>query len=96
MRLDHDTAFAQRGRISDDYFELKTRIHDRLLDLLDLSLIDSLDQSLVKSQIRTVVQRILEEQEYRVPLNLTEREHLFVEIEEDLSEIKGIVKEKEE
>ena len=84
MRLDHDTVSGSRGHASDDYFELKTRIHDRLLDLLDLSLIDSLDQHLVKSQIRTVVQRILEEQDNRVPLNLTEKENLFTEIEDEV------------
>jgi pilus assembly protein CpaF len=84
MRLDYDRVAGGRGHASDDYFELKTRIHDRLLDLLDLSLIDSLDQNLVKSQIRTVVQRILEEQDYRVPLNLTEKENLFVEIEDEV------------
>ena len=81
MRLDTHKGV---GGGSDDYFALKTRIHDRLLDLLDLSLIDSLDQNLVRSQIRTVVQRILEEQENRVPLNLTERENLFSEIEDEV------------
>ena len=84
MRSDYDQVAGSRGHASDDYFELKTRIHDRLLDLLDLSLIDSLDQHLVKSQIRTVVQRILEEQDNRVPLNLTEKENLFTEIEDEV------------
>ena len=84
MRSDYDKVSGSRGHASDDYFELKTRIHDRLLDLLDLSLIDSLDQHLVKSQIRTVVQRILEEQDNRVPLNLTEKENLFTEIEDEV------------
>ena len=86
MRLNNDTMLAHdfRSGATDDYFDLKTRIHDRLLDLLDLSLIDSLDQNLVRSQIRTVVQRILEEQENRVPLNLTERENLFSEIEDEV------------
>jgi len=86
MRLDYKKMGSSgfEGRPSDDYFELKTRIHDRLLDLLDLSLIDSLDQNLVRSQIRSVVKRILEEQENRVPLNLTERENLFSEIEDEV------------
>ena len=84
MRSDYDKVAGSRGHASDDYFELKTRIHDRLLDLLDLSLIDSLDQHLVKSQIRTVVQRILEEQDNKVPLNLTEKENLFTEIEDEV------------
>jgi len=85
MRMDiKSMATDFREHASDDYFELKTRIHDRLLDLLDLSLIDSLDAHLVKSQIRAVVQKILEEQDYRVPLNLTERENLFIEIEDEV------------
>jgi len=86
MRLDYTKMGSSgfEGRASDDYFELKTRIHDRLLDLLDLSLIDSLDQNLVRSQIRSVVKRIMEEQENRVPLNLTERENLFSEIEDEV------------
>ena len=85
MRMDiKSMAGGFREHTSDDYFELKTRIHDRLLDLLDLSLIDSLDAHLVKSQIRAVVQKILEEQDYRVPLNLTERENLFIEIEDEV------------
>ena len=85
MRMDiKSMAGGFREHASDDYFELKTRIHDRLLDLLDLSLIDSLDAHLVKSQIRAVVQKILEEQDYRVPLNLTERENLFIEIEDEV------------
>ncbi|MGD8893954.1 MAG: CpaF family protein [Desulfobacterales bacterium] len=84
MRLDYDTVPGYGGRESDEYFELKTRIHDRLLDLLDLSLIDSLDQNLVKSQIRTVVQKILEEQDFKMPLNSTEKENLFFEIEDEV------------
>ena len=69
---------------SEDYFDLKTRIHDRLLDLIDLTLIDSLDQNIVKSQIRSLVQRVLDEQDFRVPLNLTERDALFTEIEDEV------------
>ena len=85
MRLDRDaiSEHSFRESVSDDYFDLKTKIHDRLLDLLDLSLIDSLDQDLVKSQIRSMVQRILDEQD-RVPLNLSEREALFDEIEDEV------------
>ncbi len=85
MRLDRDaiSEHSFRESVSDDYFDLKTKIHDRLLDLLDLSLIDSLDQDLVKSQIRSMVQRILDEQD-RVPLNLNERETLFDEIEDEV------------
>ena len=49
--------------ISNEYFELKTRIHDKLLDLMDLSLIDTLDQHLFGLEIRRLVERILSEEE---------------------------------
>jgi len=86
MQMNRETMIESdfKEHSSEDYFELKTRIHDRLLDLIDLTLIDSLDQNLVKSQIRSLVQRVLEEQDCRVPLNLTERENLFTEIEDEV------------
>jgi pilus assembly protein CpaF len=70
--------------ISDEYFDLKTRIHDRLLDLIDLTLLESLDQDLLKSQIRALVQRVLEQEDTQVPLNEDEREQLFLEIEDEV------------
>jgi len=86
MKTNRETMIGSgfKEHASHDYFELKTRIHDRLLDLIDLTLIDSLDQALVKSQIRSLVQRVLEEQDFKVPLNLTERENLFTEIEDEV------------
>jgi pilus assembly protein CpaF len=74
----------QSRYISDEYFDLKTRIHDRLLDLVDLTLIESIDRDVLKSQIRTLVMKILEEEGQSVPLNLAERERLFVEIEDEV------------
>ena len=78
-------SLAKRRRyISDEYFDLKTRIHDRLLDLIDLTLLESLDEDILKSQIRALVQRVLEEEDNRVPLNAEERERLFEEIEDEV------------
>jgi pilus assembly protein CpaF len=75
---------AKRG-VPEEYFELKTRIHDRLLDLMDLSLIDTLDKQVLRSQIRVLVERILrEEVNARVPLNLAERERLLTEIQDEV------------
>lgn len=86
MELASTTVALKKPRqyITDEYFDLKTRIHDRLLDLIDLTLLDSLDQDLLKSQIRALVQRVLEEEEGRVPLNAEEREKLFLEIEDEV------------
>ena len=48
--------------ITDEYSELKGKVHDRLVDMLDLSLIDSLDRQLLKQEIRRLTERILAEE----------------------------------
>jgi len=70
--------------VPDEYFELKTRIHDRLLDLIDLSTIESLERDVLKSKIRVLVQRILSEEDFAAPLNLMESERLFTEIQDEV------------
>ena len=82
--------FADRASakyVPQEYFEFKSRIHDRLLDLIDLSIIDKLDREALISQIRQVVERILREESFTLPLNLAEREKIFSEI---LDEVLGL------
>ena len=67
--------------ITKEYYELKTRIHDRLLNLIDLSLIDSLNEAMLRQEIRRLVERILMEDKNSIPLNYNERERLFKEIQ---------------
>lgn len=74
----------ERTYIPNEYYELKTRIHDRLIDLIDLSLLDTVDSSVLKPQIRRLVEKILHEDERRIPLNMTERERLFQEIQDEV------------
>ena len=73
-----------KRHIPEEYFELKTKIHDRLLDLMDLSLLDDLDHDTLSIEIRRLVERILMEDNYHIPLNLTERERLIGEIENEV------------
>ncbi len=73
--------------IPDEYFEFKARIHDRLLDLIDLSIIDTLSRQDLIVQIRKVVENILREEPYDLPLNLNEREKIFTEV---LDEVLGL------
>jgi pilus assembly protein CpaF len=68
---------------SNEYSELKIRIHDRLLDLLDLTLINSLDQYVLKQEIGRLVGMILRE-EKEIPINAEEREMLLREIEHEV------------
>lgn len=71
--------------ISNEYFELKSRIHDKLLDLMDLSLIDALDQQMFRQEIRRLVEKILNEDEMQgVPLNMYERDRLYKEIQDEV------------
>ena len=73
-----------RTVMPEEYFEFKSRIHDRLLDLLDLSLIETLDTHLLKSKLKDLLERILEEDGYDMPLNLSERERLVTEIQDEV------------
>ncbi|MGA2937767.1 MAG: CpaF family protein [Syntrophobacteraceae bacterium] len=73
-----------RSKVPNEYYELKTRIHDRLLDLMDLSLLDTLDPDVLKPQIRRLVEQMLLEDKGRVPLNQNERELLFTEIQHEV------------
>ena len=80
-----DTTSTSTGKyIPDEYFEFKARIHDRLLDLIDLSIIDTLDRRDLIIQIRQVVEHILREESYDLPLNLKEREKIFTEVMDEV------------
>jgi len=70
--------------ITNEYFELKTRIHDHLLSLVDLSLLDTLAEPLLRQEIRKLVERILAEEKNLLPLNYNEREILYREIQDEV------------
>jgi pilus assembly protein CpaF len=76
----------ERAFLPDEYFELKSKIHDRLLDELDLSVLDRIDPSILKPELKGIVDRILREEHHALPLNALERERLFSEI---LDEVLG-------
>jgi pilus assembly protein CpaF len=75
------------SHVPEEVFEIKTRIHDRLLDLIDLSIIETLDRIALQSELRGVVGKILAEEMPELPLNARERERLFGEI---LDEVLGL------
>lgn len=74
----------QKFIVANEYFELKTRIHDRLLDLVDLSMIDSLEEDALKREIKRLVRNILQEEQSNVPLNSEERERIITEIQDEV------------
>ncbi|MEJ2154339.1 MAG: CpaF family protein [Desulfobacteraceae bacterium] len=68
----------------DEYFEFKAKIHGRLLDIIDLSLVDTLDKETLSLHIRQAVDKILREENHVLPLNLNEREKIFSEIVDEV------------
>jgi pilus assembly protein CpaF len=74
----------EKSTLTDDYFELKTKIHIRLLDLIDLSILDALELDDIREEIRKLVENILIEEQSTTPLNLMERERIIKEIQDEV------------
>jgi pilus assembly protein CpaF len=53
--------------------------------MIDLSLLDSLEENVLRQEIRKLVERILAEDKNSVPLNFSERERLFKEIQYEVT-----------
>ncbi len=71
--------------LPEEFFELKANIHNRLLDIVDLAVIDRMDRETLTAQIRTVVEKILMDDPASFPLNLQEREKIFEEIVDEVT-----------
>ena len=70
--------------IPEEYFELKTKIHDRMLDLIDLSLIETMEREALRSEIGLITRDILTEEESKFPLNAVERQRICREIADEV------------
>ncbi len=75
---------AIRFPVSKEYYELKAKIHDRLLELIDLSLLNTVNEAVLKQEIRRLVERILVEDNHTLPLNYSEKERLFQEVQDEV------------
>ena len=68
--------------ISDQAIEWKQRINDKLLDILDLSLIETIGEEKARAEIRQTVNRLLAEES--APLSLRQRQSVVKQIEDDV------------
>ena len=75
---------APKVEAAEHYFDLKTRIHDRLIDMIDLSLLDSLSESEMRSEIAKVTEGLLWGEFRNAPLNLAERKRMLAEIQDEV------------
>jgi pilus assembly protein CpaF len=62
--------------------EWKLKVHERLLNILDLSLIGTIDESMAREQIRKSGRQLLEQES--APLNLDQRERIIQCIEDEV------------
>ena len=69
---------------TNEYNGMKLRLHERLLDILDLSLIDSLDKATLQREIRKAVEYLFSQGEFTFPLNAREKEHLYREVQDEV------------
>ena len=65
----------------DFYQSLKTRIHTKLIEKLDLSKIETMDRERVRDEIGFIVEELLDAE--GVPLNRVEREQIVVEVQNE-------------
>ncbi|MFW5837329.1 MAG: CpaF family protein [Desulfovibrionaceae bacterium] len=66
------------------YYEIKTAVHDRLVNLLDLSLLETLGEAEINAEIARLVESILREEYSHAPLNAGERSRLIHEIRDEV------------
>jgi len=84
MSLTNQFQGSMSKNFPEEYFEFKTKIHNRLLDVIDFSLIDKLDSRTLRSRIRSLLDKILRENPDTLPLNLSEKEKILTELEDEV------------
>lgn len=76
------TEFTKSAQTVTELQEIKSRIHHRLMDRLNLKIIDELEPDVVRNEIGELVRELLLEEE--TPLNLEEREKLVQEVQDEV------------
>ncbi len=69
---------------TNEYQELKIAVQNKLLDVIDLKLLETLEQGQLRHEIRRLAERVLSEESSSVPLNFQEREKLLKDIEDEV------------
>jgi pilus assembly protein CpaF len=69
---------------SNEYNDLKSRVHEKLIDTLDLSIIEGLDEYVLKREIRKTTEEILAGEGSSVPLNKSEKERFCNEVQDEV------------
>ncbi len=78
------TLLNQGFSATNEYQELKTAVQNKLLDIIDLKLLDTMEKNLLRQEIRRIAERVLSELKSSIPLNFQEREKFLKEIEDEV------------
>lgn len=77
--------FDSRIDSSDEYFQLKADIHDKLTKIIDLSLLENVEESRLRREINKATMTVLSDKTLTtIPLNSNEQERLLKEIESEV------------
>src|SRR6266849_2458062 len=76
---------ANRAEVASHYQELKDRLHQRVIEMLDLTAVNSMSQEAVTAQLTKLIEQLLQQES--VPLNQRERTQLTQDI---LHEVLGL------
>ena len=68
----------------DTYHDIKMRVHDRLIELMDLTRLEAMPREVFKAEVAKLSERLLSEEFRDVPLNHGERERLVREIHDEM------------
>jgi len=71
-----------KPQVRQQYLDLRTSVHRKLLNRLNLEALASVDRARAESEIRTLLGTLVAEES--IPISLTEREMLFAEILDDV------------
>ncbi|HEY6011317.1 MAG TPA: hypothetical protein VIX18_07610, partial [Nitrospirota bacterium] len=78
-------AAADHGFVAtNEYQELKTAVQNKLLDVMDLKLLETVEAAQIRQEIRRLAERVLSEERGTVPLNFQERERLLKDVEDEV------------
>ena len=65
---------------SDEFFNLKNSIHEKLAKTINLALLEDIDEAVLKDEISQIADKLLIHDKLIIPINLREREILINEI----------------
>ena len=72
------------GETSDVYYEFRMLLYDRLIEMLDLALLETLDPVSLRAEIARLVEGLLTSEFSGTPLNRSERDRLITDIHDEM------------